>query len=250
MKGMNLRNQLFPELGYITSTRYQYGKKRQFEFKLDRGFQIEAEKLFLSYGLDVRDIDVMLPFDEMGKNFHAYYSAKANGLTIMGSDGKTIFWLKDPISMLPLVSNGRAIIPIPEWNVRMGDAVPFRNLTKWGSDIEVTTSKKAMLKVMLPDLHNLSYMSVILSNPDDIDSMAQHLAGIENASNGHLTNIPMQLKFNAVPFQVRHGTICRENIVITANMDKPTDNLDTDIYRMLLSEIYETGIVRERSAYA
>ena len=60
----------------------------------------------------------------------------------------------------------------------------------------------------------------------------------------------MQLKFNAVPFRMRHGTVYRENIVITANMDKPADNLDTDIYRMLLSEIYETGIVRERYAYA
>ena len=248
MKGMNLRNQLFPELGYITSTRYQYGKNRQFEFKLDRGFQIEADRLFMAYGLDVRAIDVMLPFDEPAKNFRTYYSAKANGVTIMGSDGKTISWLKDPISMLPLVSNGRAIIPIPEWNVRTGDAVPFRNLTKWGSNIEVTTSKKAMLKVMLPDLHNLSYMSVILSNPDDIDSMSQHLAAIENASTGHLTNIPMRLKFNAVLFQMRHGTVYRENIVITANMDKPADNLDTDIYRMLLSEIYETGNVRERFA--
>ena len=250
MKGMNLRNQLFPELGYITSTRYQYGKNRQFEFKLDRGFQIEADRLFLAYGLDVRAIDVMLPFDEMNRNFRTYYSAKANGITIMGSDGKTISWLKDPISMLPLVSNGRAIIPIPEWNVRTGDAVPFRNLTKWGSDIEVTTSKKAMLKVMLPDLHNLSYMSVILSNPDDIDSMAQHLTAIENASTGHLTNIPMQLKFNAVPFQMRYGKVYRENIVITANMDEPADHLDTDIYRMLLGGIYETGIVREKNAYA
>lgn len=52
MKGMNLRIQLFPELGYISSTRYQYGKKRQFEFKLDRGSRIGAEKLFLSYGVD------------------------------------------------------------------------------------------------------------------------------------------------------------------------------------------------------
>lgn len=250
MKGMNLRNQLFPELGYITSTRYQYGKKRQFEFRLDRGFRIEAEKLFLSYGLDIRNIDVMLPFDEMAKNFHAYFSAKAHGITIMGSDGKTISWLKDPISMLPLVSNGRAIIPIPEWNVRTGDIVPFRKLTKWGSNIEVTTSKKSMLKVMLPDLHNLSYMSVILSNPDGIDSMAQHLAAIENASTGHLTNIPMRLIFNAVPFRMRQGSVYRENIVITANMDNPADNLDADIYRTLLSEIYETGIVRERYAYA
>ena len=91
-------------------------------------------------------------------------------------------------------------------------------------------------------------MSVILSNPDDIDSMAQHLAAIENASTGHLTNIPMQLKFNAVPFRMRHGNVYRENIIITANMDKPADNLDTDIYRMLLSEIYKTGIVRERFA--
>lgn len=250
MKGMNLRNQLFPELGYITSTRYQYGKNRQFEFKLDRGFQIEADRLFMAYGLDVRAIDVMLPFDEPAKNFRTYYSAKANGITIMGSDDKTISWLKDPISMLPLVSNSQAIIPIPEWNVRTGDAVPFRNLTKWGADIEVTTSKKAMLKVMLPDLHNLSYMSVILTNPDDIDSMEQHLTAIENASTGHLTNIPMQLKFNAVPFRMRHGKVYRENIVITANLDQPADNLDTDIYRMLLGEIYETGIVRERNAYA
>ena len=107
-----------------------------------------------------------------------------------------------------------------------------------------------MLKVMLPDLHNLSYMSVILSNPDDIDSMEQHLAAIENASNGHLTNIPMQLKFNAVPFRMRHGKVYRENIIITANMDEPADHLDTDIYRMLLGEIYETGIIWERNAYA
>lgn len=44
MKGMNLRNQLFPELGYITSTRYQYGKKRQFEFKLDRALPDRSGK--------------------------------------------------------------------------------------------------------------------------------------------------------------------------------------------------------------
>ncbi len=79
MKGMNLRNQLFPELGYITLTRYQYGKKRQFEFKLDRGFRIEAEKLFLSYGLDVRNIDVMLPFDEPAKTSAHIIQQKPTG---------------------------------------------------------------------------------------------------------------------------------------------------------------------------
>ena len=250
MKGMNLRNQLFPELGNIVAGRNKYGQKRTFEMKFDQGYTGDINMPELSYGFNTESIDVMLPFDRMDKNFRTFYSSKANGVTIMHSDGETITWLKDPISMLPLVSNGRAIIPIPEWNIRTGDAVLFRNLTKWGSDIEVTTSKKAMLKVMLPDLHNLSYMSVILSNPDDIDSMAQHLSAIENASTGHLTNIPMQLKFNEVPFRMRHGNVYRENIIISANMDKPDDNLDTDIYRMLLSEIYETGIVRERFAYA
>ena len=54
MKGMNLRNQLFPELGYITSTRYQYGKNRQFEFKLDRGFSYERESAYMASSLPPR----------------------------------------------------------------------------------------------------------------------------------------------------------------------------------------------------
>ena len=242
MKGMNLRKQLFPELGNILASRNQYGKKRFFEMNLDQGYAQDINLLWLSSGLGTESIDVMLPFDQMEKNFTTFYSSKANGVTIMHSDGETISWLKDPITMLPLVSKHRAIVPIAEWGVRTGDIVPYHEITRWGTDIEVKTSRKAFLKILIPEWKRLSYLTVLLSQDHDIESMIRHLEAIENASTGKLTNIPMTLKFNAVPFQKKHGKVYKDSVVINAYPDPLSKDLDADIYRLQLSEIYTFGI--------
>ena len=242
MKGMNLRNQLFPELGNIVAGRNKYGQKRTFEMKFDQGYTGDINMPELSYGFNTESIDVMLPFDRMDKNFRTFYSSKANGVTIMHSDGETITWLKDPITMLPLVSKHRAIIPIPEWGIRAGEIVPYHEITRWGSDIEVKTSRKAFLKVMLPGLKRLSYLTVLLLQDHDIDSMIRHLEAIEHASIGKITNIPMTLKFNSVPFQKKHGKVYKESVVINAYPDDLPFEFDSEIYRSQLNEIYSYGI--------
>lgn len=242
MKGMNLRNQLFPELGNILASRNQYGKKRFFEMKLDQGYAQDINFLWLSSGLETDSIDVMLPFDQMEKNFSTFYSSKANGVTIMHSDGETITWLKDPITMLPLVSKHRAIVPILEWGIRTGDVVPYREITRWGADIEVKTSRKAFLKVLIPEWKRLSYLTILLSQEHDIESLIRHLEAIENASTGTLTNIPMTLKFNVVPFQRKHGKVYKDSVVINAYPDTLSNDFDAEIYRSQLSEIYTFGI--------
>ena len=202
----------------------------------------------ISYGLNTETIDVMLPFDQMEKNFSTFYSSKVNGVTIMHSDGETITWLKDPITMRPLVSKHRAIIPIPEWGIRTGEIVPFHEITRWGSDIEVKTSRKAFLKVMIPKLKRLSYLTLFLSQDYDIDSMVRHLDAIANASLGKITNIPMTLKFNSVPFQKKHGKVYKDSIVINAYPDDLPFEFDAEIYRSQLSEIYTYGIFDSSSA--
>ena len=242
MKGMNMRHELFPELGNIIASKNQYGRKRTFEINLDKGYQEDINKLWHFYGLSSEKINVMLPFDQMGKNFSTYYSAKANGVTIMHSDGKVINWLKDPISMLPLVSKQRALIPIPEWGIRTGDVVPYRKITQWGESMEVNTSRKAFLKVMLPELNELSYATLYLWQNHDIDSMVAYLSALENASCGQLTNIPMMLQFNDVPFQRNHGKFYKESVVINADCSHLNFDFDMDIYRSQLEEISTYGI--------
>ena len=242
MKGMNLRNQLFPEVGNILASRNQYGKKRSFEMKLDQGYAQNIDMLCLSSGLGAESIDVMLPFDQMEKNFSTYYSSKVNGITIMHSDGETITWLKDPITMLPLISKHRAVVPIPEWGIRTGDVVPYHEITCWGSDIEVKTSRKANLKILIPEWKRLSYLTVLLLQDHDIESIIRHLEAIKNASTGKLTNIPMTLKFNAVPFQRKHGKVYKDSVVINAFPDSRSNDLDAEIYRLQLSEIFTFGI--------
>ena len=242
MKGMNMRHQLFPELGCIFASKSQYGRKRTYEINFDKGYREDMTKLLFGSGLSTESLDVMLPFDQMEKNFSTFYSANANGITIMHSDGITINWLKDPISMLPLVSKSRALIPIPEWGIHTGDIVPYREIRQWGENMEVKTSRKAFLKVMLPELNELSYLTLYLSQNQDIESMIVHLAAIEHASCGQLTNIPMELQFNVVPFQRTHGKVYKEAAVIKADCSGLRFDFDTDIYRSQLGEISTYGI--------
>ena len=86
------------------------------------------------------------------------------------------------------------------------------------------------------------YLTVLLSQNHDIESMIRHLEAIENASTGRLTNIPMMLKFNPVPFQRKHGTVYKDSVVINAYPDSHSSDLDSEIYRSQLSEIYTYGI--------
>ena len=242
MKGMNMRHELFPELGNIIASNNQYRRKRTFEINLDKGYQEEVNKLWHIYGLSSEKINVMLPFDQMEKNFSEFYSAKANGVMIMRSDGKVIDWLKDPISMLPLVSKQHALIPIPEWGIRTGDIVPYRKITQWGESMEVKTSRKAFLKVMLPELNELSYATLCLWQNQDIESMAAYLCALEDASCGQLTNIPMQLQFDQVPFQRTYGKSYKESVVIKADCSCLNFDYDVDIYHSRLEEISTYGL--------
>jgi len=84
--------------------------------------------------------------------------------------------------------------------------------------------------------------TLLLSQEHDIESLIRHLEAIENASTGTLTNVPMTLKFNAVPFQRKHGKVYKDSVVINAYPDTLSNDFDAEIYRSQLSEIYAFGI--------
>jgi len=168
----------------------------------------DAPEVAAFYGNEARELDVMLPFPDIVRNFDAFYQVWASGVLLCQGDGEYVQYAA-PVNVVntrgkdrlragdgeTLVTNGVAKVPF-SWNgdhFESGEHVPCP-----GADADAYPhcqfcKLSALLKVMMadPSLFRMGYYQISTGSGRNYDTIM-----------GTLEAMPAD-KLNGIPFKLR-----------------------------------------------
>lgn len=136
-----------------------------------------AEMFHEEYGEEPREINIRLPFNTVEENFDAWQEAYVQGGLIHRCDGEYVQYEVDPKTGSVLVMNGL-------------DA----NNQKVKCDGSTDCKPTGRLKVIVPELRRLAFMTVLTTSVWDILNISRQLEAIRHINNGQLQRVPLVLK--------------------------------------------------------
>jgi hypothetical protein len=175
------------------------------------------------YGDEPRELDVILPFPDIARNFDAFYNVWAGGVLVCKGDGEQVqyaapFNVKKTRSGRTgvynaagdtLVSDGQAQVTF-EWNGQSfapGDIVPCPGASGSAYPHCVACRVSAILKVMMakPELFRLGYYQVATGSGRNYDTLLGTLELISGNGQRPVSGIPFKLRL------VKEATTYTEN---------------------------------------
>jgi hypothetical protein len=176
----------------------------------------DAPELAEFYGDDCREIDVMLPFPDIWRNFDAYYTVWAGGVLICKGDGEQVqyaapFEVKRNNGRVhvynaegdTLVSDGVAQVAFA-WNgenFAPGDTVPCPGAAQGAYTHCRACRESAILKVMMADpaLFRLGYYQVATGSRRNYDTIMNTLELVSANGARPLNGFPFKLRLVEEP---------------------------------------------------
>lgn len=178
IKGLTDRQAAFPEIGRIrkgapkTEEGYVGKDLSHFRVEFDEK-EKEATIVFRSvYGDKPTELNILLPFNSVEENFEAWREAYVAGGLVHRCDGENVIYEIDPDTGEQTVVNGQ-----PE---RKCDR--SRNCKPVGR-----------LKILIPELQRLAFLTVLTSSFHDIMNISRQLQAILQI-NGKLAGVPLKLR--------------------------------------------------------
>lgn len=181
----------------------------QYPVQDDHFVLTDAPEIATIYGNEPRELDVLLPFPDIMRNFDAYYQVWASGVLLCQGDGEYVQYAA-PVNVVTdekgkarlragegetLVNNGTACKPF-SWNgahFEAGETVPCP-----GADADAYPhcqfcKLSALLKVMMsrPELFRMGYYQIVTGSGRNYDTIM-----------GTLEAMPAD-KLNGIPFKLR-----------------------------------------------
>lgn len=136
-----------------------------------------AEMFHGSYGEEPQEINIRLPFNTVKENFDAWQEAYVQGGLIHRCDGEYVQYEVDPGTGSVLVMNGL-------------DA----NNQKVKCDGSADCKPTGRLKVIVPELCRLAFMTALTTSIWDILNISCQLEAIRHVNEGQLQRVPLVLK--------------------------------------------------------
>lgn len=189
--GLTDRNMSFPEIGTIRKgapkTANRPGKDLEY-FRVDiDAKEVDAMSRFEdAYGSMPDEINILLPFDEIERFWDAWLEAYTAGRMVARSDGEFFTFLVDLETGEPIVKNGI--------NLRTGKQEPHRDYIGKAGKSDITTKPTGRLKVIIPELRRLAYLTVKTTSFYDLINISEQLKAIKHISGGFLKGIPLVLR--------------------------------------------------------
>jgi hypothetical protein len=182
IRGLTHREASFPQIGSIRKGAPKEPNRPgkdldHFRVEFDEQ-ETETAAQFLSiYGAEPDELRILLPFDEVDRNFDAWQTAYVRGGLIHRCDGEWVDYEVDP-------STGKAIVI---------DGV----LQDGSGGVKACTLKTCeptgRLNVMIADLWRLAYLTFKTGSKHDIMNIHRQLSGIREI-NGKLSGIPLVMR--------------------------------------------------------
>lgn len=189
IKGLTDRGLAFPEIGQIRKgapkQKNAPGKDlTYFRVEFAKGEDEAAELFAAAYPEEPREINIMLPFDEIDRQWEAYLEGYTAGRLVARSDGEKFLYWSDSESMKPKVINGEPY-------------TPYKKDMVVGKDYKgkpVYCKPNGRLRVIVPELKRAACMLVLTTSINDIVNLSDQLRAIQIMNGGRLSGVPMVLK--------------------------------------------------------
>jgi hypothetical protein len=177
--GLSDRRLAFPEIGKIRKG----GKKpeggigadlKYFRVEFDEQETAAAKTFTDKYGDKPCDINIVLPFNSIEDVWDAWMEAYTAGQLVARTDNQKYIFLRDTKTGDILVRNGIDVATNKERPYVPGEQV--------GTDYNgkpVKCKSTGRLKIVIPELQRLAYLTVLTGSKNDIANISGQLAAIE-----------------------------------------------------------------------
>jgi len=193
IKGITDRPASFPEIGAIRKGapkgERQPGKDlTYFRVEFDEREAASAAVFAAKYGETPDELNILLPFNEVDRNFDAWREAYLAGAMLHRCNGEYIQYEIDHATGEKLVIGG---VPEKKCNGR----IPVTSYTNSKGKIEqVYCRPVGRLKVLIPELQRLAFLTVHTTSIHDCIFLSSQLAGLYALNGGRLAGIPLKLR--------------------------------------------------------
>jgi hypothetical protein len=191
IKGLTDRGSAFPEIGSIRkgAAKPERGIGRDlsyFRVEFDEKEQDAAATFKAKYGPEPAEITIMLPFNEIDRMWDAWYEAYTAGRLVARSDGEKFIYLIDPQTGEQIVTGG---LPFTAHRAVVGSYQK-----QGGGNEEIKCKPTGRLKIVIPELQRLAYLTVHTTSIHDIANISSQLEAIQRINGGQLAGIPLVLR--------------------------------------------------------
>ncbi|MCJ7528833.1 MAG: hypothetical protein MUO37_12185 [Methyloceanibacter sp.] len=190
IRGLTDRQASFPEIGQVRkgAPKPEDGKKpgadlKWFRVEIDEAEPATAAAFVKYYGDKPTEIDILLPFDSVAENFEAWREAYVAGGLIHRCDGERVWYEIDP-------RTGERLIVAGEPNKRCDGLMQCKPTGR--------------LKVLVPQLQRLAYLTVMTTSIHDIMNLSRQLEALLQI-NGKLAGVPLKLRRRPVLISTPSG---------------------------------------------
>ena len=194
IKNLTDRGLAFPEIGQIRKgapkdEQGRLGKDLQyFRVTFDEAEE-EASKTFLKkYGDTPKEINILLPFNDINACWDAWLEAYTAGRMVARSDGEKFEYLIDTETGEVKVKNGSPVIAYKE-GMSVGSYQDSKGKTQ-----QIYCKATGRLKVVIPELQRLAYVTVLTSSKHDIANLDAQMNALKQVNNEIIAGIPMVLR--------------------------------------------------------
>lgn len=189
--GLTDREAQFPQIGSIRkgAPKPEDGKRpgadlKYFRAEFDAAETDSAAAFLKSYGAQPTELNILLPFNDIDRNFDAYYEAYQAGGLVYRSDGQRVLYEINPTNGQKIVVNGQ-----PE---KAHHAVTGMKAT-------------GRLKVIVPELGRAAFLVIHTTSVHDIGNLSGQLRALQQVNGGRLAGIPLKLRRRPVQISTPTG---------------------------------------------
>ncbi len=199
IKGLTDRGEGFASIGDIRKgaekTENRPGQDLEyFRVEFYKGEDEAAELFEEHYGKEPVSIDILFPFNEIDRCWDAWYEAYLAGAMVARADGEVYTYLRDYKNGEVLVDNGLDVKTGKPRPFSPDDIVATWKSKKKNEDVPVHCIPVGRLKVILPVLRRLAFLTVHTTSIHDIVNISEQLEGLRKIHDGELVGIPIVLK--------------------------------------------------------
>ena len=188
IKGITDRDVSFPEIGTIRKGAPKGDKQpgkdlTYFRAVFDERETVASNRFNDVYGDAPQELNILLPFNEFDRNFDALREVYVAGALIHRCDGEKVIYEIDPKTGKIIVVNGVPHTPC--------DGARCKPVGR--------------LKVIIPELGRLAFMTVMTTSIHDVMSISKQLGALQAINGGRLAGIPLKLRRRPVKISTPSG---------------------------------------------
>lgn len=232
----------FPEIGRIKKGELvpiqgKPGKFRPvdldyFKITFEKGFEQLHEKFYAIYPEKPTSINIRMPFNDIEEMWDPFLEAYTASRMLAKSDGPAdkggmVLYRCDPKTGQPIVRNGINLEtglpePHPEDNIAGYDYQ--------GKPIEYKPVGR--LKVIVPELKEAAYMTLVTSSWNDCENISSQLYGIKELNLGVIKGVPLTLMRSdqqvMAPIEGKKVRVTKSLVSIKADSDWVAARMEED----------------------